>query len=67
MASSLYDGIISPQGGLYQPGPQVVMPSQPNVTAEGLAIRSVPTYSVDNYGNPVLEQQKANAVAQALG
>lgn len=27
--NSLYDGIIAPQGGLYAPGPQVMIPSSP--------------------------------------
>ena len=63
MASSLYDGIISPQGGLYQPGPGVVMPS----AASGLTTRPVRTVEIDEYtGNPILNQVKANAVAQAL-
>jgi hypothetical protein len=77
MASSLYDGILLPQGGVYPgAGPDVVFPSGSppsvpagvsRVTGEGLNVYSRPTYSVDNYGNPILEQQKANAVAQALG
>lgn len=73
MASELYDGIISPQGGLYNPGPQVVMPNAGRVTAEGLTVRPVQTYGVDSYGspiipntNPIAQQVQANAVAQAL-
>lgn len=42
-------------------GPEVVFP-----TPSGLTSRSVQTYAVDNSGNPILNQQNSNAVAQAL-
>ncbi len=75
MANNLYDGILLPQGGIYPgAGPDVVFPSAPQalpdgvsrVTPEGLNVYSVKTTGVDSYGNPILNQVNANAVAQAL-
>jgi hypothetical protein len=51
-AADVYDGIIAPSAG--------------RVTAEGLAVRPVQTVPIDSSGNPILNQVKANAVAQAL-
>ena len=51
---SVYDGIISPNGGLYKPGPGVVMPDQ---GGGGLTSRSVKTVAVDEYGSPILTAQ----------
>jgi hypothetical protein len=50
-AADVYGGIIAPSG---------------RVTAEGLAVRPVQTVPIDSSGNPILNQVKANAVAQAL-
>jgi hypothetical protein len=51
-AADVYGGIIAPSAG--------------RVTAEGLAVRPVQTVPIDSSGNPILNQVKANAVAQAL-
>jgi hypothetical protein len=51
-AADVYGGIIAPSAG--------------RVTAEGLAVRPVQTVPIDSSGNPILNQIKANAVAQAL-
>lgn len=42
-AWELYEGIISPQGGLYKPGPEVVFPS----SSQALTSRSVTTVPID--------------------
>jgi hypothetical protein len=70
----IYRGIISPNGGLYQPGPEVVFPqSQPadvvRVTPEGLNVRSVQTVAVDPFTGALIQSTpKGNtAVRAALG
>lgn len=48
--NSLYDGIIAPQGGLYQPGPPVMLPSSGGLAALGGGMDKVDTSSPLQYG-----------------
>lgn len=64
--SGFYDGIISPRGGLYKPGPQVVMPGAPSE----LTTRNVQTVAVDPFtGSPIVSGDGGNmpATRAALG
>ncbi len=58
----LYEGIISPSGGLYDPGPEVSFPREPS----GLVSRSVTTVPIDDYGNPIFEQPSDPVVAALI-
>lgn len=68
----IYRGIISPNGGLYAPGPDVVFPSRPSdvarVTPEGLNVRSVQTVAVDPFTGELIQSTPRgnSAVRQAL-
>lgn len=53
--NSLYDGIISPNGGIYAPGPQVSFPAAPaqkTTTAEGLNVNKVKSVQINPDGTP---------------
>jgi len=54
---SVYDGIISPKGGLYKPGPEVVFPRGES----DLVTRKVQTVAVDPFtGQPIVAGQGGN-------
>lgn len=73
--SDFYRGILKPGGGIYTPGPPVVMPSSigstpsgvSRVTPEGLNVRGVNTVAIDPNGQPILSAPaKAAAITKAL-
>lgn len=75
-SDAIYRSIVGPSNSYtQQQAEEMIARNGPGPTADwgifgapagGLTSRSVTTVPIDNYGNPILAQQKANAVAQAL-